>query len=157
MPSSHRRESEGQQQAQPRTQFLAPSPVFCPRHFEGAGGEAPEPRSVGCPQSRLALSHPSDGEKEGCDVQGWERIWGIVWLVPASGWPRDAEKTVETSSVQHLPGARRQPLFLYCESLNLHFNPIGCCYYSHFTHEETEALRGHLSKVTWFETGRSLV
>ena len=43
--------------------------------------------------------------------------------------------------------------FFYIESLNLHFSPIGYYYYPHFTHEETEAPRGHLSKVTRFETG----
>ena len=37
-------------------------------------------------------------------------------LVSACKWlaqGRDAEKTVEANHAQHLPGARRQPLFLY--------------------------------------------
>ena len=59
-------------------------------------------------------------------LQGWGKIWRMVWLVPASGWPRGGMQEKQWKPTAHSicqePGGSH---FFSTESLNLHFSPLG--------------------------------
>lgn len=154
---SQKRESEGQQQSPAQDTVPGSKSSVLSTVLEGSQDEAPGPGQWVVLQSPSgSVPSPVMEKGRGAMFRAGRGIWGLNFVVIfASGWPRDTEKN--SRNQQCTASARSQEAATFCtESLNLHFNPIGCCYYPHFTHEETEALRGHLSKVTWFETGGSL-